>query len=167
LTERKEIIDRTIVIGTVKGDPHYIGKNLLAKKLIEADFKVIDLGIDVSADMFINAVKDSGADIVGIFGFLIPNLEYMGDIVEELDKAGLRSKVRILVWGFTVTETFAGQIGADACAKKAETGIEICKQWAQKPPSVVSRALTLFEGGDYGEFPPGKYSPKRGDVKVT
>ena len=155
-------MDSTIVIGTVKGDPHYIGKNLLAKKLIEDEFKVVDLGIDVSADMFVNAVMESEADIVGIFGFLIPNLEYMGDVIEELDKAGLRSKVRILVWGFTVTEKFAGQIGADACAKKAETGIEICRRWAQKPPSVVSRALTLFEGGDYGKFPPGKYSPKRG-----
>jgi len=166
LTERKEVMDSTIVIGTVQGDPHYIGKNLLVKKLIEADFRVVDLGIDVSADMFVNAVKEYGADIVGIFGFLIPDLEYMRDIIEELDKAGLRSKVRILVWGLTVTEKFAGQIGADAYAKKAETGVEVCKQWAQKPPSVVSRALTLFEGGDYGAFPPGKYSPKRGVVKV-
>jgi 5-methyltetrahydrofolate--homocysteine methyltransferase len=166
LTEQNESINTTIVIGTVKGDPHYIGKNLLAKELIEADFKVVDLGIDVSADMFVNAVKESGANMVGIFGLLIPNLEYMKNIIIELDTAGLRSKVRVLVWGSTISETFASKIGADAYAKKAETGLEICKAWAQETPSMVSRALTLFKGGDYDEFPPGKYSPKRGDVEV-
>jgi len=159
-------MNSTIVIGTVLGDPHYIGKDLMAKKLREADFKVIDLGVDASADMFVTAVKESGADIMGIFGFLIPNLEYMEAIITRLKKTGLRSKVRILVWGSTVSETFARKIGADAYAKKAETGVEICKAWAQESPSIVARALTLFKEGDYDNFPPGKYSPKRGDVEV-
>jgi 5-methyltetrahydrofolate--homocysteine methyltransferase len=121
----------TVVVATVQGDLHDIGKNIFIMLLNTAGFKVIDLGIDVSAAEIVNTVKESDASILGLSALLTTNLEQMPLIINELAKAGLRDKVKVIIGGATVTEDFANQIGADGYAKEAVIGVELCKKWAQ------------------------------------
>jgi len=121
----------TAIVATVKGDLHDIGKNIFIMLLSTAGFKVIDLGIDVSAEEIVNAVKEYHASILGLSALLTTNLEQMPLVINELAKAGLRDKVKVIVGGATVTEDFANQIGADGYAKEAVRGVELCKKWAQ------------------------------------
>lgn len=121
----------TAIVATVKGDLHDIGKNIFIMLLSTAGFKVIDLGIDVSAEEIVNAVKEYHASILGLSALLTTNLEQMPLVINELAKAGLRDKVKVIIGGATVTEDFANQIGADGYAKEAVRGVELCKKWAQ------------------------------------
>ena len=121
----------TAIVATVKGDLHDIGKNIFIMLLSTAGFKVIDLGIDVSAEEIVNAVKEYHASILGLSALLTTNLEQMPLVINELAKAGLRDKVKVIIGGATVTEDFANQIGADGYAKEAVPGVELCKKWAQ------------------------------------
>lgn len=122
----------TAVVATVLGDNHDIGKNIFITLLTSAGFRVVDLGVDVSAEKIVEAVKESKADIVGLSALLTTNLEQMPIIIDELKNADLRSKVKVIVGGATVSEEFAKKIGADAYAKNALTGVQICKKWAEK-----------------------------------
>ncbi|ADM27217.1 cobalamin B12-binding domain protein [Ignisphaera aggregans DSM 17230] len=125
--ESGEVIGR-IVIGTVYGDIHDIGKNLVATFLEAAGFEVIDLGVDVPPEKFVDAIKQYNPDIVGISALLTSTMIHMKHIIDAIKEAGLRYKVKIIVGGAPVTEKFAKEIGADAYAENAFKAVEICKK---------------------------------------
>lgn len=117
-----------IVIGTVKGDQHDIGKNLVGMMMMGAGIEVIDLGIDVSADKFVNAVKENQAQLVALSALLTTTMTQQRIIIEEFKKAGLRDKVKILIGGAPVTESFAKEIGADAYAADAGSAAQAARE---------------------------------------
>ena len=118
-----------IVMATVAGDIHDIGKNIFTTLMGTAGFEIIDLGVDVSAEAIVAAVKEHRPDILGLSALLTTNLEQFPLIVEMLEKEGLRSGVKIVVGGATVTDEFAEGAGVDALAKSAVEGVNICKAW--------------------------------------
>jgi dimethylamine corrinoid protein len=118
-----------IVIATVAGDIHDIGKDIFVTLMGTAGFEVIDLGVDVSAKNIIKAVREYDPDILGLSALLTTNLEQFPLIVDLLNKEGLRSRVKIVVGGATVTDEFAKDAGVDAYAKSAVEGVNICKAW--------------------------------------
>jgi len=101
------------VVGTVKGDLHDIGKNLLAMALEGAGFEVVDLGSDVAAEQFVGAVKEHKPDVVGMSALLSTTMYMMKDVIEAIDKAGLHSSVKIMVGGAPLNDDYAKKIGAD------------------------------------------------------
>jgi 5-methyltetrahydrofolate--homocysteine methyltransferase len=115
------------VAGTVKGDLHDIGKNLVCMMWEGAGFEVVDLGTDVPPEKFVQAVKDSGAQIVGISTLLTTTMLNMRDVIQALVRAQLRDKVKIMVGGAPVTQTFASEIGADGYGESAVTAVEKAK----------------------------------------
>jgi 5-methyltetrahydrofolate--homocysteine methyltransferase len=108
-----------MVIGTVKGDLHDIGKNLVRMMFEAAGFDVIDIGIDVSAEAFVGAVKENNPDIVGMSALLTTTLPAVGTTIEALVKAGVRDSVKVLVGGAPVTQAYADRVGADGYAPDA------------------------------------------------
>lgn len=118
----------TIVIGTVRGDLHDIGKNLVAMMVEGAGFQVVDLGVDVTADRFIAAAKEHNAQIVGMSALLTTTMTYIPEAIKAFDAEGLRPKVKIIVGGAPVTQEWASQIGADAYAPDAATAVDKCKE---------------------------------------
>jgi len=108
-----------IVIGTVKGDLHDIGKNLVGMMMQGAGFEVNDLGTDVEPEKFIEAVKTTGAKLVAMSALLTTTMANMPAIIEAFDQAGIRDQVKIMVGGAPVTDTFAKKIGADGYAPDA------------------------------------------------
>jgi len=121
-----------VVIGTVEGDIHDVGKNLV-RILLEANgFEVVDLGVDVSSEKFVDAVKKYKPDIVGISTLLTSTMMNMRNIVEALEREGLRNDVKIVIGGAPVTQQFAESIGADAYGENAFKAVEICKNLVKK-----------------------------------
>ena len=118
-----------IVMATVAGDIHDIGKNIFTTLMGTAGFDVIDLGVDVSAEDIVAAVKEHRPEVLGLSALLTTNLEQFPLIVGMLEKEGLRSGVKIVVGGATVTDEFAKGAGVDALAKSAVEGVNICKAW--------------------------------------
>lgn len=118
----------TVVIGTVKGDLHDIGKNLVASMLEGIGFTVINLGTDVSAEKFINAVNEQKAEIVCMSALLTTTMVQMEQIIQEIERVGLRSKVKIMVGGAPVSEAFAQRIGADGYSDNANAAAELAKR---------------------------------------
>jgi len=129
--ERSRKLD-TVVLATVAGDIHDIGKSILATLMNAAGFNVLDLGVDVPADVIVQAVKSSGAGILGLSALLTTNLEQIPIIVDGLKKEGIRNRVKVIVGGATVTEDYAEKAGVDGYAKTAVDGIEICKKWSRE-----------------------------------
>lgn len=121
-----------VVIGTVRGDLHDIGKNVVVTLLNAAGFDVIDLGVDVPAEKFVEAVKDGHPNIVGMSALLTTTMIEMESVVKALKDAGLRDKVKIVIGGAPITEEYAEKIGADAAARDAVQGVNICKSWVTK-----------------------------------
>ena len=117
----------TVVIGTVKGDLHDIGKNLVASMLEGCGFKVINLGTDVSAQKFIDAVRENDAQIVCLSALLTTTMTYMKEIVDAFVTEGLRGKVRIMVGGAPVNASFASQVGADGYSSNANEAVALAK----------------------------------------
>jgi 5-methyltetrahydrofolate--homocysteine methyltransferase len=117
-----------IVIGTVKGDLHDIGKNLVAIMLEGAGFEVIDLGADVSEENYVEAVRTSNAELVGLSALLTTTMAVMPSIIEAFKKAGLREKVKIIVGGAPVSQNFADQIGADGYASDASQAVGVAQR---------------------------------------
>ncbi len=109
----------TVVLGTVKGDLHDIGKNLVAMMLEGAGFRVVDLGVDVPPQRFAQAARETGAEIVALSALLTTTMTSMQAVVEALKTAGLREQVKVLIGGAPVTQAFADRIGADAFAADA------------------------------------------------
>lgn len=117
----------TVVIGTVKGDVHDIGKSLVATMLKASGFKVIDLGVDVDADTFIRAVKEHRADILAMSSLLTTTRDYMSVVIRRLEEEGLRGRVKVLIGGLSTSPEFAKSIGADGWAKNAIEAVEVAK----------------------------------------
>ena len=117
----------TVVIGTVEGDIHDIGKNLVAMLLEGAGFEVVDLGIDVKPADFVAAVKEHGANLVALSALLTTTMPAFKGVVEELEAAGLRDKVKVMVGGAPVTPEFAQKVGADAFAEDAPSAVDAAK----------------------------------------
>jgi len=121
-----------VAIGTVRGDLHDIGKNVVVTLLGAAGFDIVDLGVDVPAEKFVEAVKDSNPDIVGMSALLTTTMVEMETTIKALRKAGLRRKVKIIIGGAPITQEYAKKIGADAAARDAVEGVNICKSWVAK-----------------------------------
>ena len=116
-----------VAIGTVKGDLHDIGKNLVAMMLEGAGFEVLDLGVDVKPEAFVKAVQD-GVQVIGMSALLTTTMGSMVATIEALKTAGLRDKVKIMVGGAPVTQEYANQIGADAFASDASSAVRVARQ---------------------------------------
>jgi 5-methyltetrahydrofolate--homocysteine methyltransferase len=121
-----------IVIGTVAGDLHDIGKNLVSMMLEGAGFEVIDLGVDVRAEKFVEALKSSGAGVLGMSAMLTTTMPYMNTVVEALVEAGIRDKVKVLVGGAPVTASFAKTVGADAYGADAASAVDTARAFAAR-----------------------------------
>jgi len=117
-----------ILIGTVEGDLHDIGKDLVTTMLEGAGFEVIDLGVEVSADRFVEAVLEAEPDIVALSALLTTTMVHMPEVIDRLTKAGLRSSVMIIVGGAPVTKVYADQIGADGYADDAAAAVTMVQQ---------------------------------------
>lgn len=118
----------SMVLGTVKGDLHDIGKNLVKMMLEGAGFKVIDLGIDVPAEKFVEAIREHNPQLVGMSALLTTTMVMMKDIIEVLRKENLREKVKIMVGGAPLTEEYAKEIGADGYAPDAASAVDKAKE---------------------------------------
>lgn len=119
-----------IVLGTVHGDLHDIGKNIFKNMVEIAGFEVYDLGIDQSPEAFVEKIKEVKPIIVGMSGVLTLALDSMKDTVDAIKAAGLRDSVKIIIGGNPVTKEACEQIGADAFTTNAAEGVKICKAWA-------------------------------------
>ena len=120
-----------VVMGTVRGDLHDIGKNVVATLLKAANFEVIDLGVDISAEQFIETVKKENPDILAMSALLTTTMIEMENVMKALEKEGLRDKVKVIIGGAPITPEYAKKIGADAAAKDAVEGIRICTEWTK------------------------------------
>ena len=116
-----------VVIGTVKGDLHDIGKNLVASMLEGCGFEVINLGTDISSEKFINALKENQAQILCLSALLTTTMNYMQEVIKALEENGLRSQVKVMVGGAPVSESFARQIGADGYSDNANAAVTLAK----------------------------------------
>ncbi len=117
-----------VVIGTVKGDLHDIGKNIVAMLLQGAGFDVVDLGADVPKEKFLEFVKNEGADILGMSALLTTTMIYMKETIETLKNEGLREKVKVIIGGAPVTDSYAVQIEADGYAPDAASAVDLTKR---------------------------------------
>lgn len=122
----------TAVLGTVKGDIHDIGKNLVAMMLEGAGFEVINLGINVDADTFLKAIAEHKPDILGMSALLTTTMPYMKVVVDALGEEGIRDEIYVMVGGAPVTENFAREVGADAYGRDAAVSVEIAKRYMQR-----------------------------------
>lgn len=118
-----------IVVGTVKGDLHDIGKNLVSMMLRGAGFEIEDCGIDVPVEKFIEALKRSDAEILAMSSLLTTSMPAMRDTIEELKASGLREKVKVMVGGAPITDGFARQIGADGYGKDAAEAVDLARSF--------------------------------------
>jgi methanogenic corrinoid protein MtbC1 len=118
-----------VIIGTVAGDIHDIGKDIVVFMLDVNGFEVTNLGIDVPAQKFVDAIKDTGSKVVGLSGFLTLSFQSMKDTVEAIKNAGLRDKVKIMIGGGQIDEQVRSFTGADAYGKDAMEGVKLAKGW--------------------------------------
>jgi 5-methyltetrahydrofolate--homocysteine methyltransferase len=119
-----------VVIGTVKGDMHDIGKNLVCMMLEGAGFQVFDLGVDVPPEKFVSAVREHNPQLLALSALLTTTMESMKATIGALTEAGLRSQVKVIIGGAPVTSTFADQIGADGYAPDASQAVSLAKSLA-------------------------------------
>ena len=132
MTEETETRLGTIVIGTVKGDLHDIGKNLVASMFEGCGFEVINLGVNITADRFVEAVRTEQADILCLSALLTTTMNYMKTVIEAIEQAGLRDRVKIMVGGAPVNQLFADQIGADGYSDNANSAVLKAKELIAK-----------------------------------
>ncbi len=121
-----------MVIGTVKGDIHDIGKNLVAMMMEGAGLEVINLGINVDADMFIAAIREHKPQLLGLSALLTTTMPYMKVVIDTLGEEGLRDQIYVMVGGAPVTENFARDVGADAYGRDAAVSVDIAKAYLLK-----------------------------------
>jgi 5-methyltetrahydrofolate--homocysteine methyltransferase len=117
-----------VAIGTVRGDLHDIGKNLVAAMLEGGGFEIVDLGVDVAPDKFVAAVKESGAQIVALSALLTTTMPGMKQTIDALGEAGVRNNVKIMIGGAPVTQKFADEIGADGFSDTASGAVRIARE---------------------------------------
>jgi len=118
----------TVVIGTVQGDIHEIGKSLVGTMLSANGFKVYDLGVDVPKEDFIARVKETGADLLGLSALLTTTMIGQREVIENLVQAGIRDQVKVVVGGAPVSQAWADEIGADAYAENAMDAVEVARR---------------------------------------
>lgn len=118
-----------VVLGTVKGDLHDIGKNLVSMMLESAGFEVINMGVDVAPEDFIKAIKDNNANILALSALLTTTMPMMAKTIKSIEESGLRDKVKILVGGAPVNQSFADEIGADGYAPDAGSASKLAKSF--------------------------------------
>jgi len=118
----------TVVLGTIKGDIHEIGKNLVGTMFTAGGFTVHDLGVDVPFDAFVEKAREVNANVVGVSALLTTTMANQRKVIEALDKAGLRPKVKVLVGGAPVTRGWASEIGADGYAEDAVGAVKIARE---------------------------------------
>lgn len=116
-----------IVIGTVQGDLHDIGKNLVASMLEGCGFEIVNLGTNISSDAFIAAITEHDADILGMSALLTTTMPYMKEVIDAIERAGMRERIKIMVGGAPVTEDFAREIGADGYSKNANAAVALAR----------------------------------------
>jgi 5-methyltetrahydrofolate--homocysteine methyltransferase len=121
-----------VVLGTVKGDLHDIGKNLVGAMLEGGGFEVVDLGVSVTPEQFVAAVKDHSVNIVGLSALLTTTLPAMQATVQAFESTGMRESVKVLVGGAPVTQSYADSIGADGYAESAAAAVGIARQLVTK-----------------------------------
>jgi 5-methyltetrahydrofolate--homocysteine methyltransferase len=119
----------TVVIGTVAGDIHDLGKDIVVFMLDINGFEVHDLGVDVPLETFVDKVREVDPDIVGLSGFLTLAFDAMKDTVEAIEEAGLRDQLKIMIGGGAIDEQVLGYVKADAYGKSAVEGVELARQW--------------------------------------
>lgn len=117
-----------VVIGTIQGDLHDIGKNIVSMLLQGAGFEVIDLGADVPIDRFVESAKNERADLVGMSALLITTMVNMKEVIQGLKEVGLKGDVKVIVGGAPVTREFAEKIGADGYAADAASGVDVVRE---------------------------------------
>ena len=121
----------TVIIGTVKGDLHDIGKNLVRMMMEGKGLKVVDLGVDVSSEAFLTAAREHNAQVIACSALLTTTMVVMGEVVQAMEAAGIRNDVKLMIGGAPVTEDFCKQIGADAytpdAASAAEAAVAFCQ----------------------------------------
>jgi 5-methyltetrahydrofolate--homocysteine methyltransferase len=117
----------TIVVGTVKGDLHDIGKNIVGMMLEGAGYQVINLGTDVSVQQFMDVVEKGNADVIGMSALLTTTMTYMKDVIQAVGDAGLRDKVKVMIGGAPITQAYADDINADGYAPDAATAVDLVK----------------------------------------
>lgn len=127
-----------VALGTVQGDIHDIGKNLVSMMMEGAGFEVVDLGVNVSAEKFVQAAKD-GAQIIGLSGLLTTTMPAMPEVIHALEEAGIRKSVRVMVGGAPVTDAYAKKIGADGFAPDASQAVKKAKELLVEFGSVESK----------------------------
>jgi len=132
VTSARSAMVGSVLIGTVKGDLHSIGKNMVAMMLGGAGFEVRDLGTDVSPEEFVEAVRRDKPDIVGMSALLTTTMLMLGETIAAMADAGVRESVKIMVGGSPVTEEFASEIGADGYAPNAGAAIDLAKSLAPR-----------------------------------
>ncbi len=117
-----------VAIGTVKGDLHDIGKNLVASMLEGCGFEVINLGVDVTAEKFVAAVKENNASIICMSALLTTTMTYMSEVIAALESAGLRDQVKVMVGGAPINQEFADKIGADGYSSNANAAVAVARE---------------------------------------
>jgi 5-methyltetrahydrofolate--homocysteine methyltransferase len=121
-----------VVIGTIQGDLHDIGKNIVGMLLQGAGFEIIDLGADVNVGQFVESAKNENADLVGMSALLTTTMVNMKAVMDGLKEAGIRESVKVIIGGAPVTQAYADQIGADGYAADAATGVDVAKKLLDK-----------------------------------
>lgn len=119
-----------IVLGTVKGDLHDIGKNLVGMMLQGGGFEVVDLGTDVSVEQFVSAAQENNVKVIAMSALLTTTMPQMNNVVKAIDAAGLKGKVKSMIGGAPVTKNYADEIGADGYAPDAASAVDLAKQLA-------------------------------------
>lgn len=130
--QKRDVVGR-VVLGTVEGDLHEIGKTLVGTMLTANGFQVTDIGVDKKSDEFIAAIKENGADIVGASALLTTTMLQQKKLIDSLEEAGLRDKVKVMVGGAPVTEGFAQEIGADGYAEDAISSVDLAFRLIDAP----------------------------------
>lgn len=126
-TEERKVLGR-VVLGTVKGDLHEIGKTLVGTMLTAHGFKVIDLGVDKDPEEFVTATKEHLANIIGVSALLTTTMRGQADVIRALQEAGIRDQVKVMVGGAPVTKSWAEEIGADGYAEDAISAVALAKE---------------------------------------
>ena len=121
-----------VAIGTVKGDLHDIGKNLVAAMLEGGGFEIIDLGVDVSPEKFVAAVSEKGANLIALSALLTTTMPSMKDTLAALNAAGLRNKVKVMIGGAPITDAYAKEIGADGYSDNASSAVQLARRLVGK-----------------------------------
>jgi 5-methyltetrahydrofolate--homocysteine methyltransferase len=116
-----------VVIGTVKGDLHDIGKNLVGMMLEGAGFEVIDVGVDVAPEKFVSVAKEKNAKLIGLSALLTTTMPSMRDTLDKLESEGVRSDIKMMIGGAPVTQRYADEIGADGYAPDASSAVDLAK----------------------------------------